>query len=191
MSHLVCLLEEPSAQEALQVWLKHWMPNHIKPHFIVFQGKQDLEKQMVRRIRYWLLPQTQFLVLRDQDSADCRHVKRTLAAKCGEAGHPEAIVRVACKELEAFFVGDWQAVAQAFGKPALQQLANKRAYRNPDDLGSPSHELARHIPGYQKIDGARRIAPLIVAERNRSRSFQALRSAVLTLAGNYPATPSP
>ena len=181
MKHLVCLLEEPSAQDALQVWLQQWLPAAVTPHFIVFQGKQDLEKQMVRRMRHWLMPESRFLVLRDQDSGDCRVVKGTLAAKCAEAGKPDALVRVACRDLESFFVGDWQAVASAIDRPALGRLVAKASYRQPDNLGSPSQELARHSPGYQKRDGARGIAPCVEAQRNTSRSFQALRTAVQAL----------
>ena len=131
MRHLVCLLEEPSAQDALQAWLPTWLPDDVTPHFIVFQGKQDLEKRMVLRIRYWLQPDSRFLVLRDQDSGDCKVVKAGLAARCVEAGRPDAVVRVACRELESFFVGDWHAVANAFGKPALTRLARKARYRDP------------------------------------------------------------
>lgn len=181
MRHLVFLLEEPSAQDALQAWLPSWLPEGVTPHFIVFQGKQDLEKRMVLRMRYWLLPNSRFLVMRDQDSGDCKVVKAGLAARCAEAGRPDAVVRVACRELESFFVGDWHAVAAAFGKPALARLAGKAMYRNPDLLGSPSLELAKHLSSYQKRDGARRIAPLVDPARNASRSFHALRTAVLTL----------
>lgn len=181
MRHLVCLLEEPSAQDALQAWLPTWLPDDVTPHFIVFQGKQDLEKRMVLRIRYWLQPDSRFLVLRDQDSGDCKVVKAGLAARCVEAGRPDAVVRVACRELESFFVGDWHAVANAFGKPALTRLARKARYRDPDGLGSPSQELVKHLSGYQKRDGARRIAPLVDPARNTSRSFHALRKAVLAL----------
>lgn len=113
MRHLVFLLEEPSAQDALQAWLPSWLPAGVTPHFIVFSGKQDLEKQMVLKMRHWLLPNSQFLVLRDQDSGDCKVVKAGLAARCAEAGRPDAVVRVACRELESFFIGDWQAVADA------------------------------------------------------------------------------
>lgn len=181
MRHLVFLLEEPSAQDALQAWLPQWIPESVKPHFIVFQGKQDLEKRMVLRIRHWLQPNSYFVVMRDQDSGDCKVVKDALAARCAEAGRSDAVVRVACRELESFFVGDWHAVAQAFAKPALSRLARKAIYRNPDALGSPSQELARHLPGYQKRDGARRIAPLVDPNRNASRSFHALRTAVQAL----------
>ncbi len=181
MRHLVFLLEEPSAQDALQAWLPNWLPGDVKPHFIVFQGKQDLEKNMVLKLRRWLLPNSRFLVLRDQDSGGCKEVKAGLMARCVAAGRPDAVVRVACRDLESFFIGDWQAVADAFGKPALARLARKAIYRNPDGVGSPSQELAKHLSGYQKRDGARRIAPLVNPERNTFSSFHALRSAVLAL----------
>lgn len=181
MKHLVFLLEEPSAQDALEAWVPTWLPAGVTPHYLVFQGKQDLEKRMVLRMRHWLLPDSRFLVMRDQDSGNCREVKAALRERCEAAGRPDAVVRVACRELESFFVGDWEAVAQAFGRPALAALARKATYREPDALGSPSQELAKHLGGYQKRDGARRIAPLIDPERNRSPSFHALRSAVLAL----------
>lgn len=181
MRHVVFLLEEPSARDVLEVWVPQWLPGGVSAHYLVFQGKQDLERQMVIRMRHWLLPQSRFVVLRDQDSGDCRAVKSSLRQRCEQAGRPDAVVRVACRELESFFVGDWEAVAQAFGKPALLKLARSARYRNPDDIGSPSQELARHVPGYQKRDGARRIAPLLEPTRNRSRSFAALHRALLAL----------
>lgn len=181
MRHLVFLLEEPSAQDALQAWLPAWIPDSVTPHFIVFQGKQDLEKRMVLRMRHWLQPNSHFVVLRDQDSGDCKTVKAALVARCAEAGRPDAVVRVACRELESFFIGDWHAVASAFGRPALARLARRAMYRDPDGLGSPSQELAKHLSGYQKRDGARRIAPLVDPARNASRSFHALRTAVQAL----------
>ncbi|WP_295393563.1 hypothetical protein [uncultured Thiodictyon sp.] len=57
-------------------------------------------------------------------------------------------------------------------------------YRNPDALGSPSQELRRVIQSYQKRDGARRIAPLLLPERNRSSSFQALYRSLSCLASS-------
>lgn len=181
MRNLVFLLEEPSAEDALRAWVPLWLPTGVRPHFLVFQGKQDLEKRMVLRMRHWLLPESRFVVMRDQDSGDCNAIKAALVERCREAGRPDAVVRVACRELEAFFIGDWAAVAQAYGKPALARLANKAVYRDPDAVGSPYRELSRHLGGYQKREGARRIAPLIDPARNRSPSFRALHSAVLAL----------
>ncbi len=150
-------------------------------HYLVFQGKQDLEKRMGLRMRHWLLPNSRFLVLRDQDNSDCKVVKAALVERCIAAGRPDAVVRVACRELESFFIGDWVAVAKAFKRPALAKLVNKAAYREPDSIGKPSEELSRHLGGYQKREGARRIAPLIEPDRNRSPSFHALRTAIMAL----------
>lgn len=178
MKHLVFLLEEPSARDALECWIPGILSPGVSTHFIVFEGKQDLERRMAMKLRHWLLPESRFVVLRDQDSGDCHEIKAALRMKCAEGGRPDAVVRIACRELESFFLGDWPAVARAFGRPALSRLGDKATYRNPDRLGSPSDELRRHIPNYQKRDGARRIAPLMALETNRSRSFQVLREAI-------------
>lgn len=174
IEHLVFFLEEPSAEEFLKGLLPRLLPAAVTTHFLVFEGKQDLEKQLPRRMRGWLRPNSRFLVMRDQDSGDCVQIKRRLQALCAQAGRTDAIVRIACRELEAFFVGDWRAVADAFDRPALRAHDRSAKYRNPDALGSPSRELRRVIPTYQKRDGARRIAPNLDPERNRSPSFQVL-----------------
>jgi len=181
MKHLVFLLEGPSEREALKGWLPRLLPPDVTPHFIVFEGKQDMERRMVLRIRYWLLPQSRFLVLRDQDSGDCHEVKAGLRRRCVEAGQPDAVVRVACHELESFFLGDWPAVARAFAQPKLAELSRKAVFREPDRIASPKAELRRHIPAYQPLDGARRIAPLMTLDSNRSRSFAVLRDAIRRL----------
>lgn len=176
--HLVFLLEEPSAQDALEGLLPRLLPEGIQTHFLVFEGKQDLEKQMTRRLRGWLLPQSRFIIMRDQDSGDCHRIKAALVEKCRDAGRPDAIVRIAYRELEAFFIGDWAGVATAFSRPQLARLSAKAIYRQPDNLGSPSAELRRHIPEYQKRDGARRIGRHLSITENRSNSLRALVAAV-------------
>lgn len=174
MENLVFFLEGPSEKDFLLGLLPRILPAHITPHFQIFQGKQDLERQLVRRMKHWLLPHTAFLVLRDQDSADCRAVKHGLRMLCAEAGRPDAVVRIACRELEAFFVGDWPAVAAGFDKPGLAALAKKAKYRDPDLLGSPALEIKQHVATFQKREGARRIAPHLDPAHNRSHSFRML-----------------
>jgi hypothetical protein len=44
MSHLVFFLEEPSAREMLQGILPNILSDEISTQFVVFEGKQDLEK---------------------------------------------------------------------------------------------------------------------------------------------------
>ena len=110
--NLVFLLEEPSAREMLKGLLPRVLPHPMQIRYIVFEGKQDLEKNIIRRLRGWRVPDSVFVVLRDQDAADCLTVKRKLARKCEEAGKPETIVRIACREIE-FIEGIRRAVAEA------------------------------------------------------------------------------
>ena len=117
MSTLVFLLEEPSAQDALEGILPRILPDDIDVQYLVFEGKQDLERRMGRRMRAWLHPDTRFIVLRDQDSGDCRTIKSNLARLCREAGKPDTLVRIACRELESWFVGDLAAILLDLDRP--------------------------------------------------------------------------
>lgn len=182
MTTLVFMLEEPSAQDALQGFLPSLLPAEIQVVYMVFEGKQDLEKRIVRRMRAWLKPDTLFVVLRDQDNGDCQKIKHGLAEKCREAGRPDALVRIACRELETWFVGDWAAVAQGFSLPNVANWNEKAIYREPDRLVSPVIELRKAIPTYQKRDGARRIGAHLDLQRNRSSSFNAFVEGVRKLA---------
>lgn len=180
MKSLVFLLEEPSAQDALEGFLPHILSSEVKITYLVFEGKQDLEKRMVKILRAWLQPDTRFIVLRDQDCGDCLVIKAALLARCKDAGRrAETMVRIACRELEAWVLGDWAAVAKAFDNPKLSKLQKKSIYHNePDRLSNPVAELRKHIPHYQKRDGARRIGPYPRKEGNTSRSFQIFVEAI-------------
>jgi len=106
---LVFFLEEPSAKEMLTALLPKILPPEIDSRFIVFQGKQDLEKNLLKRLRGWRVPESGFIVLRDQDSGDCHTIKRKLSVICSEA-EKEVLVRIACHEMESFYLGDLSAV---------------------------------------------------------------------------------
>ena len=69
--NLVFFLEEPSAREMLKGLLPRVLPDVISFRYLVFEGKQDLEKNIVRRLRGWRAPNSVFIVLRDQDAGDC------------------------------------------------------------------------------------------------------------------------
>ena len=90
MRELVFLLEEESAKALLEALLPRVLDVSIDTRLIAFQGKQDLEKQLVKRLRGYLNPRARFLVLRDQDSApDCAVIKRRLVEYCEAAGKKE------------------------------------------------------------------------------------------------------
>lgn len=177
--NLVFLLEEPSAREMLKGLLPRVLPAAVQPLYVVFEGKQDLEKNMIRRLRGWRAPNSVFVVLRDQDAADCRVVKHALARKCQEAGRPETIVRIACRELESWYFGDLAAVSVGLGIPNLVRYANRKKYRVPDAIHSPGNELKRiSRNAYQKVSGSRAIGLELSPDVNRSHSFGAFLEGV-------------
>lgn len=171
MSTFVFLLEEPSAKALLQGVLPRLIPSDIEIVYLVFEGKQDLEKNLARKLRGWRRPETSFVVLRDQDAMDCERVKARLVELVRESGR-SALVRVACRELEAWVVGDLDALAKAFGDETLARGKNREKFRDPDSLRRPIEELQRLVPTYQKIDGARRVGPRLDPATNNSKSFR-------------------
>jgi hypothetical protein len=108
MTTLVFLLEEPSARDLLVGLLPRLLPPTFQVQYLVFEGKQDLEKQLVAKLRGWRAPHSAFVVLRDQDAADCHAVKRKLSDLVKLSGRTPTLVRVACRELESWFVGDYR-----------------------------------------------------------------------------------
>ena len=182
MKNLVCFLEEPSAREMLIGILPRLLPENINIQYVVFEGKQDLEKQLVRKLRGWRLTETAFLVLRDQDSDDCMKVKKNLVSLCAEAGRPEALVRIACHELESFYFGDMAAVEAGLGIRNLSALQRKSKYRVPDSIENPCDKLHNLTGGiYQNVSGSRSIGPLLSLENNTSHSFNVLLSGIRKL----------
>ena len=174
MKEIVFLLEEESAKAMLEGLLPRILDTQISFRFIPFEGKQDLEKQLVKRIRGYQNPHARFIVVRDQDNhPDCLALKQCLLEKCRESGKGEStLVRLACRELEAFYLADLAAVESGLGLTGLQKQQNKQKFRQPDFLGSPCFELVKLTKNrYQKISGSRKIGKFIDPENSRSPSF--------------------
>ena len=186
MITLVCLLEERSAEEMLAGIFKRLLPEHVIPRIIPFDGKQDLEKQLVKKIRNWQQPNSVFLIMRDQDAGDCIAIKNGLLEKVQIAGKQDcSLIRIACRELESFYLGDMRAIETGLDLRGLAKQQNKAKYRNPDALDNPSEELKRLTRAtYQKIAGSQAIAPhLNLDGGNCSRSFNVLVSGIKQLIG--------
>ena len=97
MKQVVFFLEEKSAKEFLKALLPFLWSDLIERHYFAFEGKQDLEKQLVRRIKFWgekENTETFFVVMRDQDSGDCKEIKDNLLEKCRATGKKNTIVRI-------------------------------------------------------------------------------------------------
>jgi hypothetical protein len=181
MNELVFLLEERSMQEVLQVIVPPLVPGHVTCRFIPHEGKKDLEKSIPRKLRAWKTPGVQFVVVRDKNAGDCKAVKRKHVSLCKQGNRPDAMVRIVCHCLEAWFLGDLAAVESAYGLTRIAKRQQQRKYSDPDLLSNAEEELRRLVPPYQKVGGARLISPHLSIDANQSHSFRVFIAGVRRL----------
>jgi hypothetical protein len=132
---LEVLVEEPSAKRFLDGILPRMVPSDIGVQIHAFNGKSDILRKLPQRLsgyRYYE-PGPKILVLVDRDDEDCRDVKRKLekrklekivaesgflskVAAAESAGDFDVCTRVVIEELEAWMLGDHDALIAAFPK---------------------------------------------------------------------------
>ena len=136
------------------------------------------------------------VVVVDLDDKDCIAFRRELDEvldHCTMPG-PETLFRIAIEESEAWLLGDRNAVKAAYpnAKDAvLDGYAQDSICGTWEVLADAVHpggsgQLAKSgwpAPGKAKCDWARKIAPHMDVDRNRSKSFQVFRDGVRRLAG--------
>ena len=195
MTNLVFFLEEKSAEALLKGLVPRLlhgidMDSETNVYYFYFHGNGDLEKNLAMKIRRWEKPNSRFVVLRDQDVADCKSVKEKLiniARNSGDSGRP-VLVRVVCRCLESWVLGDLKALAKAYGDSKIENLECKEKYRDPERLHQPDEEIKQIIPRYEKVEGARLVGPLLDIENNNSKSFRVFCRGVRDLVGKQKAT---
>ena len=149
---------------------------------ISHEGKQDLDGSIRTKLQSWRMPGDRFVIVRDNDGANCVTLKNRLRQLCRGTGHDDALVRIVCQELEAWYLGEPEALASAFGNESLRGIANQRRFSDPDARPKPSNDIAELLPGYQKTRGANAMANHMTGEGNRSASFNAFITGISLLA---------
>lgn len=181
---LVILLEEESAKRMLDVIVPKILPKGISHICIPFEGKSDLMKNIALKIRAWKKPNSVFLIMRDQDSGNCKTIKKQILKECEKSAKPQShyLVRIACHELESFYLGDLEAVKSAGFKISTP----KRKLTDPDKISNAAEELGKITQlKYSKIQGSSAIAPFLKLDgSNRSASFNALITGIKKLVDN-------
>lgn len=188
------LVEEQSAEEALRHLLPRVLGVRARPKVINLGSKHKLLRVLPDRMAAYASrisagESLRIVVLVDRDADDCEALKGQLERVAAQAGlrtktvgsaakKPFVVLnRIVIEELESWFIGDPPALRRAFtGLPKI--AADKGIFRNPDNGGSweslhrflKKHGIYKN--SFPKIDAARRIAPHMNLEQNRSRSFQ-------------------
>ena len=189
MSRLVFFLEEPSARK----FLLNFLPQigfqereHELSRSRAYEGKEDLLKRFAYDLREWGVPGDRFVVLVDNDRNDCRQLKSGILAdarkKCRKQSE-RLRARIACRELEAWYLGDLAALQSVY--PDARKIQEPR---DPDSLegSKPSALLKSRISGFSKQDAAEEMGKILgrkcaecpsyygkdSPDRNRSPSFR-------------------
>lgn len=188
MSIIHIFTEEPSLKIVLETILPKLLPENTYFQIYSHQGKQDLEKALKSTLpSISKIPGSKILVTRDQDGSDCKDVKQHLLSLIGTNCHCDFLVRVVCRELESWYLGDMLAIEKAYPRFKAEQHKNKAEYRNVDRISSPNRELLRLIPEYSgrdnlpKLESAEYISPFLDIEMNKSESFNQTIKAILKL----------
>ncbi len=194
VAHLEVLVEEPSTETALRILLPK-MLNNTSFEIYHHSCKQELLKHLPVRLRgyvSWIPDDWRIIVLVDRDDDNCQDLKKRLEAMAAKVGlatksnpknqHFAVANRLAIKELEAWYFGDWEAVRQAYPKVNANLPSNSK-YRSPDAIRGGTWEAFERVmkaagyfkTGLRKIEAARKVANHMDPNRNTSPSFQVLR----------------
>ncbi len=169
------LTEEPSMEYFLRGLLPRILPNDyaidvncfIRPH----EGRSDLKRSIPKKIKAY--PRYGYpikvLIIHDQDSNDCLALKKTLSDLIVDSSIP-TVIRIACRELENWYLGDFHSLEILFPNIKANQLKQKAKYRNPDNL-TGSHEMEQLSKNFSKAGTARSMGPIIEIDNNLSPSF--------------------
>ena len=186
---LEILVEERSMEVFLQGLLPRILPEEFKLNVNCFiyphEGKSDLQKRLPKRLNaYPHYPeQVMLMVLHDQDSADCVALKRQLQQIIENTGTSISyVIRIACRELENWYLGDLNAVEQVYSSSKASRLGKKKKYRTPDRTHG-SKEMQQLAEEFMKIDCARKIATQINIKENQSESFRQFLRGLSKLTG--------
>lgn len=192
MKHLEVLVEERST-EAVLLNLIPRIVGAVSFKVHPYAGKEDLLTKLPQRLdgyASWMPDDWRILVLLDRDREDCRDLKNRLdditsqrsfvIPKGASARRAVNLVnRLAIEELEAWFLGDAEALHAAYPRVSTN-LHQRRAYRDPDAISGGTWEALERVlkragyypSGLPKIEVARRISMHMEPDRNRSRSFR-------------------
>ncbi len=190
--HIEFLLEELSAQAALDILLPKLLPADTTWKCYPHRGKTDLFQRLPGRLKTYarLFPHQldlRVVILMDAD-ADCRRRKAEMEQVVADANlltkttagpnQPFRIItRLAVAELEAWFLGDRLAIQAAYPRVHAQHF--KGLPQDPDVIADTWETLWRvlqegkyYMAGKAKVEWAETITPHLEPTRNTSASFQ-------------------
>lgn len=211
--HIEVLVEDSSGEKLLEAVLPKLLGEHGAPHtwnMHSYKGIGRIPKNLksgadvAKRILLDQLPRLlqgygrtpgidAVVVVLDTDKRNCvdfLEELKSLAARCNSA--PHTLYRLAIEEVEAWYLGDRQALTNAYPR-AKADVLNRYVQDSVCDTwelladaiypgGSSAIKKAGWpLPGQVKHDWAEKIGPLLDPDRNVSPSFGKLRDGLRRL----------
>ena len=170
------LLEEPSMENFLKIILPKILPGDLKIGINCFlrphNGKSDLMKSIPLKVKGFSnfhIP-IKIVIIHDQDTSDCKKLKQEIKDLVKESGQVDTLIRIPCRELEAWYLGDMDSIKEVYHKFKPEKYKNKSKYRNPDECYA-SKELFKICPEFQKGEASKNIPKYMNINSNKSKSF--------------------
>ena len=138
-----------------------------------FEGKHHLRKELPQKAKVFssFYEPVFMLVIQDQDSNDCKILKKNLFNLIQQHDFLNFKIRIVCRELECWYLGDFQAIENVVPESKASNYALKAKFRNPDLLNG-KEELKSIVSKYRAIEFAGKMSRYVNIEANRSISFQ-------------------
>jgi hypothetical protein len=188
MMHLEILVEEPSMKELLEGLLPRVIPEE---HSWTIHILRNFKKKLEGHLRGYAkqdLTTIKIVLISDLDRKNCVEVKQWLEkishstghytkTSPGQDGEYSVLTRIVIQELEAWILGDPEALHKAYSR-IPESLGTQEKYRNPDLIGHTwevLHALLKRSGYYEgdypKIEVAHRVSRHMNPMRNNSHSF--------------------
>jgi hypothetical protein len=178
--------EERSMEFFLRALLPRILPSgfeldvncFIRPH----EGKSDLKRSLSKKVKAFphFSQPVKLLIIHDQDSNECKVLKASLISECSNIKSGDFLVRIACKELENWYLGDFGSIETVYPDIRISGLTRKAKFRNPDRLNG-SEEMNILIRHFSKSHASRELGRIINIENNNSPSFNCLITGIAKL----------
>lgn len=143
--------------------------------FVPHEGKSDLDRSFPRKIPAWRYPSdARFVIVRDNDGADCRQLKQRLLEKVGTPYRDRVKIRIVMQELEAWYLGDLDAVEAAgfLSAGQAQRLKASTDYRTPEALLQSKQTFMKLVNRRSTIEIASEVGRCANLENNLCAGFR-------------------
>ena len=153
--HILLLVEGGSEERFIRAFLPHLGFKESVDFFLKsYGGRRRLKSGTRAELRGWKAPEVRkFIIQKDQEelSNDCKQVKQDILQWVKEQCPKQSkrlLVRITCRELEAWYLGDLDALWGVF--PEASESVRKRILKcknTPDATSEKPSEILRGVAG--------------------------------------------